>query len=74
MRWRDKFEEDLNIKGIRNIDRQWSQMNGGSQVPQQTVVLKEEQEEKNIVCVHYSDLKICRQHNYYPNSVQKHRL
>lgn len=29
MRWRDKFEEDLNIKGIRNTGRQWSQMNGG---------------------------------------------
>jgi len=29
MRWRDKFEEDLNLKGIRNIGRQWSQMNEG---------------------------------------------
>jgi len=35
MRWRDKFEEDLNIKGIRNTDRisntdrQWSLMNAG---------------------------------------------
>jgi len=29
MRWRDKFEEDLNIKEIRNTGRQWSQMKGG---------------------------------------------
>jgi hypothetical protein len=49
MRWRDKFKKDLNIKGIRNTGRQWSQMNGGcigSQVPQQIVVLKEEEEEE----------------------------
>jgi hypothetical protein len=29
MRWRDKFEEDLNIKEIRNTCGQWSEMNGG---------------------------------------------
>jgi hypothetical protein len=28
MRWSNKCEEDLNIKGIRNTGRQWSQMNG----------------------------------------------